>query len=99
MHALHRKWLALGSGNDAEAASYDIALQTEGALGLQDNLAATVMSDVEKGFEKVTRTSHQTKSPHQLECQHSQPQTPDPGTAAEARVEARVLALCDRIRT
>ena len=53
MHSLKREWTAFGPDKTAETAAYDIALMAETAVGKEDRWAATVMSDLEKGFEKV----------------------------------------------
>ena len=53
MVSLNRERLASGPGKAAEAAAYDVALKLELTDGEFDEWAATVMSDLEKGFEKV----------------------------------------------
>ena len=53
MASLNREWLAFGPGKAAEAAAFDVALQMETTDGEYDDWAATIMSDLEKGFEKV----------------------------------------------
>ena len=53
MGNLNRDWLAFGPGKAAEAAAYDVALTAEITDCETEDWVATIMSDLEKGFEKV----------------------------------------------
>ena len=56
MHSLNRDWIAFGPGKAAEAAAYDVALEAECTTGPLEDWAATTMSDLHKGFEKVVHS-------------------------------------------
>ena len=53
MAETNRDWIAFGPGCAAEDAAYDICLRTEAAEGL-GRYTVTMISDLEKGFEKVS---------------------------------------------
>ena len=52
MAGLDRDWVAFGPGCAAEDAAYDICLDTE-AANEEETFTVTIISDLEKGFEKV----------------------------------------------
>ena len=53
MYSFNREWLAFGPEKAAETAAYDIALLAEAATNDEEDWCSTIMSDLEKGFEKV----------------------------------------------
>ena len=53
MASLDREWVANGPAKAAEAAAYDIALDTEASQLDGEMVNVTVMADLEKGFERV----------------------------------------------
>ena len=49
-------WIGYGPGKSSEAAVYLAALIAEGGSGRNDDVTVTMISDLEKGFEKVLHT-------------------------------------------
>ena len=47
------EWIHYGPGKSAEGATYLAALSAEATTGRFDDLTVTMISDLEKGFEKV----------------------------------------------
>lgn len=49
-------WIGYGPGKSSENAAYLAALIAEGGSGRNDDTTVTVISDLEKGFEKVVHS-------------------------------------------
>ena len=56
MKGLQRDWIANGPGKAAEQAANDIALNNESLTTDDNEVAVTMLADLEKGFEKVTHS-------------------------------------------
>ena len=62
MSTLDKPWIANGPCRASEHAAYDIAINTESENNDPNDIAVTVMDDLEKGFEKVVHDSIKDKA-------------------------------------